>query len=58
MQASDVPDFFRIIAVLTEHRVDFIVAGGVAANLLGSARLTYDLDTRWWRQLVAHRSKA
>ena len=44
MNRDDVPDFLRIIGVLTEHGVDFIVVGGVAANLLGSARLTYDLD--------------
>lgn len=44
MNRDDVPDFLRIIGVLTEHGVHFIVVGGVAANLLGSARLTYDLD--------------
>lgn len=29
---------------LTDAKVDFVVIGGVAANLLGSARITNDLD--------------
>jgi predicted nucleotidyltransferase len=43
-QTGDAPDFLSIIKLLTGHGVDFIVVGGVAANLFGSARLTYDLD--------------
>lgn len=38
------PDFAAMLKVLTEHQVEFVVVGGVAANLFGSPRLTYDLD--------------
>lgn len=34
----------RTIQVLCDAVVDFVVIGGVAANLHGSARVTYDLD--------------
>jgi hypothetical protein len=43
-RSGDVPDFLSIIKLLSGHGVDFIVVGGIAANLFGSARLTYDLD--------------
>jgi predicted nucleotidyltransferase len=43
-RTGDVPNFLGIIKVLTGHDVEFIVVGGVAANLFGSARLTFDLD--------------
>ena len=33
-----------MIRGLTAHDVEFVVIGGVAANLLGSARITNDLD--------------
>jgi predicted nucleotidyltransferase len=49
-QAGGVPDFLTIIRVLTSHGVEFIVVGGVAANLFGSARLTYDLDIVYSRK--------
>jgi hypothetical protein len=49
-QTGDVPDFLSIIKLLTGHEVDFIVVGGVAANLFGSARLTYDLDIVYSRK--------
>jgi hypothetical protein len=49
-QANDVPDFLAIIRLLTSHEVEFIVVGGVAANLFGSARLTYDLDIVYGRK--------
>lgn len=49
-QARDVPDFLSIIRTLTGHGVEFIVVGGVAANLFGSARLTYDLDIVYSRK--------
>lgn len=49
-QTGDVPNFLSIIKVLTSHRVEFIVVGGVAANLFGSARLTYDLDIVYSRR--------
>jgi hypothetical protein len=34
----------RILRTLTSHGVDFVVVGGIAATLLGSARDTFDLD--------------
>jgi hypothetical protein len=40
-RTGDVPDFLSIIKLLTSYEVEFIVVGGVAANLFGSARLTY-----------------
>ena len=49
-QTGDVPDFLSIIKVLILHRVQFIVVGGVAANLFGSARLTHDLDIVYSRK--------
>jgi predicted nucleotidyltransferase len=36
--------FQPIAEQLTEAGVEFVVIGGVAANLLGSPRLTYDFD--------------
>lgn len=33
-----------MIRGLVDERVDFVIIGGVAANLLGSARITNDLD--------------
>jgi hypothetical protein len=49
-QTGDVPDFLSIIKLLTSYEVEFIVVGGVAANLFGSARLTYDLDIVYSRR--------
>ncbi|MBV8215263.1 MAG: hypothetical protein JOZ08_18800 [Verrucomicrobia bacterium] len=49
-QTRDVPNFSSIIKLLTSHGVEFIVEGGVAANLFGSARLTYDLDIVYSRK--------
>lgn len=37
-------DVERIFSVLNRHRVDYLVVGAVARILLGSARLTKDLD--------------
>lgn len=34
----------RILGLLTAHGVDFVVIGGIAAVLHGSARITQDLD--------------
>src|SRR5919197_24604 len=34
----------RLLRVLTAHGVDFVIVGGIAATLLGSARDTFDLD--------------
>jgi hypothetical protein len=37
-------DFLAVIRALGEHRVDFIVVGGVAAVLAGAPISTFDLD--------------
>lgn len=37
-------DVERLLSVLTEHDVGFVVIGGIAAVLHGSARATFDLD--------------
>ncbi len=37
-------DFYRLIPVLADNGIEFIIVGGVAASLHGSARLTKDLD--------------
>jgi predicted nucleotidyltransferase len=42
-------DFRRLIETLAEARVEFIVIGGVAAALHGSARATIDLDVVYRR---------
>ncbi len=34
----------RLLGALTGHGVDFVVVGGIAATLLGSASDTFDLD--------------
>jgi hypothetical protein len=34
----------RLLGTLTAHNVDFVIVGGIAATLLGSARDTFDLD--------------
>ena len=47
--SDDAPNLLSIIALLANHKVDFLVVGGVAANLFGSARLTYDLDVLYSR---------
>lgn len=38
------PDFLAILRTLHEHRVDFIVVGGVAGVLHGAPISTFDLD--------------
>lgn len=42
-------DLARLIAVLAEAEVGFIIGGGVAATAHGSARLTEDLDIIYQR---------
>lgn len=42
--ADSVPDFERLLRTLVEHRVDFIVVGGVSAVLQGAPIMTLDLD--------------
>lgn len=39
-----VTQYARIVSTLIQGRVDFIIVGGVAGNLHGSARATFDLD--------------
>jgi predicted nucleotidyltransferase len=38
------PDFRAILRILREHRVDFIIVGGVCAVLQGAPINTFDLD--------------
>lgn len=38
------PDFFAILRALVEHRVEFIVVGGVCGVLHGAPISTFDLD--------------
>ena len=35
-------DYARLLSLLCEVGVEFIIVGGVAANLRGSARVTFD----------------
>jgi hypothetical protein len=39
-----VPDFLGMVKILSSHKVDFILVGGVAAVLHGAPLHTYDLD--------------
>ena len=43
-------DFAHLLQVLTSGQVDFILVGGVAATIHGSARLTQDIDVVYSRQ--------
>ncbi len=36
--------FFRLLSILVAGEVEFVLVGGVAANLLGSAKATFDID--------------
>ena len=38
------PDFLAILHTLVEHRVDFLVVGGICAVLHGAPIATFDLD--------------
>jgi predicted nucleotidyltransferase len=42
-------DFHRLLNLLAEHEVEFIIIGGVAAVVHGSSRLTQDLDIVYHR---------
>ncbi len=42
-------DFEKLVAVLAEERVEFIIVGGLAATAHGSARLTQDIDVVYSR---------
>lgn len=48
---NPIPDFFKILNILSKHKVDFIIVGGVCAVLHGAPVTTFDLD------LVHSRSK-
>jgi hypothetical protein len=41
---SSTPRFLEIIRILTRHRVEFIVVGGVSAVLHGAPVTTFDFD--------------
>ena len=43
-------DYAKALRVLAEAEVQFVLIGGVAANLHGSARATFDLDLVYGRQ--------
>lgn len=43
-------DFRALLDSLVEHRVDFVIIGGVALVLHGSARITQDLDICYGRE--------
>jgi hypothetical protein len=45
----------RLLHLLARHRVQFIIVGGVAASLHGSARSTQDLDVVYARSTENHR---
>jgi predicted nucleotidyltransferase len=59
MEAS-VTNIEQLLRVLADAGVDFIVIGGVAAAMHGSARATYDLDIVYQRtaENIARVSKA
>lgn len=40
---------FRLLEVLDQHGVDFVVVGGIAGNVHGSAFPTFDLDIAYSR---------
>lgn len=42
-------DYKKLIPVLVTHQVKFVIIGGVAAVVHGSARLTFDLDVVYAR---------
>ena len=51
-------NFLEILSQLHDHRVDFVIVGGVAASLHGGSRVTFDLDVvpslapESWRAVV------
>lgn len=42
-------DFRRLLAALSEAKVDFVIVGGLASTAHGSARLTQDIDVVYSR---------
>ena len=45
----DPPDFEKILALLLDHGVRFVVIGGVAMRLHGSSHITEDIDILYSR---------
>lgn len=46
---SEPGDFAGLLALLGRGKVEFILVGGIAATVHGSAHVTYDLDVVYWR---------
>lgn len=42
-------NYFKLLSVLKENQVDFVIIGGVAAIMHGSVRFTFDLDVVYSR---------
>lgn len=53
--SNQVVDFEALLRALDQAGVRFIIAGGVAATIHGSARLTTDLDVIYLRSAENHR---
>jgi predicted nucleotidyltransferase len=55
-----ITNYAKILQVLSQNHISFIVIGGVAANLHGSARATFDLDLVYGRRVdnVSNLAKA
>ena len=49
-------DLAQVIPPLVRANVDFILIGGMAAILHGSARVTFDVDLIYSRTLEKHRA--
>jgi hypothetical protein len=47
-----VTDFGRILTTLVDAGVDFILIGGTAGNVHGAARVTYDVDVVYARDVA------
>jgi hypothetical protein len=45
-----IPDFRALVTALVSEHVDFVIVGGIALVLHGSARITRDLDISYDRQ--------
>lgn len=52
--ASDITRLEQITEVLDRHRVAYIVIGGQAEYLMGSPRVTFDVDVCYSRDVVNH----
>jgi len=46
-----ITDYAQLLRALAQSEVQFVIIGGVAANLHGSARATFDLDLVYARNL-------